>query len=152
MAREPGTSSYEEVQLLHTLLEHVPDRIYAMDRDGRYVFDNKAHRQFLGVESIDAVIGKTVFDFFPRDLAEHYRADDHAVLSSGVPLMNREEPITAADGERRWVSTTKVPQYDEAGAIRGLVVISRDITDTKLAHDQIQAALGIALRLSRKGN
>lgn len=108
MTTERETNSDEQLKLLHTLLEHMPDRIYAMDRDGRYVFDNKAHRNFLGVDCIDGVLGRTVFDFFPREQAERYREDDHAVLSLGVPLMNREEPITTPAGERKWVSTTNV--------------------------------------------
>lgn len=133
------TADQEKLNLLHTLLEHMPDRIYAMDCEGRYVFDNKAHREFLGVASVEGVVGKTVFDFFPSELAETYRADDHAVLSSGKPLMNREEPITGAGGETIWVSTTKVPQYGADGKLRGLVAISRDITASKLAHDQVKA-------------
>jgi sigma-B regulation protein RsbU (phosphoserine phosphatase) len=109
-----------------------------MDREGRYLFDNKAHRRFLGAESIHDVIGKTVFDFFPTEFAEHFRADDQQVLRTGTPLMNREEQITGPDGNTLWVSTTKVPQYNENGTIRGLVVISRDITARKVAHEHVQ--------------
>ncbi len=138
MSETSDRMSNEEIILMHTLIEHMPDRIYAMDPEGRYLFDNRAHRTFLGVNSIDDVIGKTVYDFFPKEQADDYRADDRAVLSSGNPLKNREEPITAPDGKTMWVSTTKVPEYGADGAIRGLVAISRDITSRKLAHDHVQ--------------
>ena len=108
------------------------------DPAGRYLLDNKSHRQLLGVTSLDQVLGKTVFDLFPREVAERFAADDRMVLESGQPLVNREEPITDWSGRQGWVSTTKVPWRAADQTIVGLVCISRDISPRKQAEAAVE--------------
>jgi PAS domain S-box-containing protein len=126
--------------LLRTLIDTLPDSIYVKDADGRYILDNLAHMRRIGAASTDDVVGKTVFDFFPKELAERFHADDDAILRSGEPLNNREEPIVDDDGTRRWISTTKVPFRDAAGRILGLVCLSRDISEEKRAKEDLLRA------------
>lgn len=128
-------------ELLRTLIDTLPDSIYVKDAAGRYILDNLAHMRRVGATSTGDVIGKTVFDFFPAELAERFQADDDAVLRSGAPLQNREEPIIDDDGTRRWVSTTKVPFHDDDGRIMGLVCLSRDISEEKRAKEDLLGAL-----------
>src|SRR5262249_42451292 len=75
---------------------------------------------------------KTVYDFFPRELAEGYHADDLAVQAAGVPVQDREEVIVTG-GQKRYHSSTKVPLRDWSGKCAGLVVISRDVTAQRQA-------------------
>ena len=79
-------------------------------------------------------------DFFPSDLAAQYTRDDETIIETGRPLLNREEPVVDRLGNRRWHSTTKVPLRDGDGAIMGLVGIGRDITERKLAEQELQKA------------
>jgi len=81
--------------------------------------------------------GKSVLDFCPPDIARNYLADDRAVLQTGEPLVDREEPIVLPSGEPRTLLTTKLPLRDSEGQITGLVGISRDITDQKLADEEL---------------
>jgi len=127
--------------LLRTLIDTLPDSIYVKDADGRYILDNLAHMRHIGASSVDDVAGKTVFDLFPREVADRFHADDDAILRSGVPLHNREEPIVDDDGTRRWISTTKVPFRDAGGRILGLVCLSRDISEEKRAKEDLLHAL-----------
>ncbi len=124
--------------LFQTLIDSFPDHIYIKDLAGRYLFDNKSHRQFLGATSPDQVLGKTVFDLFPREVAERFAADDRQVLESDQPLINREEPISDWSGRRGWVSTTKVPWHGPDRNIVGLVCVSRDISRRKLAEAAVE--------------
>ena len=126
--------------LLRAVIDNLPDHIYLKDNAGRYVVDNAAHTRFLGLTSPEAVVGKTVFDFFPVELAGHFTDDDQVVLASGRPVLNREEPTRAADGMRGFVATSKLPFRDEAGRVVGLVCVSRDITAQRHAEADLHAA------------
>jgi len=129
-----------ERNLLRSLIDNLPDYIYVKDVQGRFVIDNIAHRRLLGVNSEDEVMGKTVVDFFPPDLATQFTYDDQAIIHLGKPLLNREEPILDRAGHRHWHSTTKVPLRNNSGRVLGLVGISRDVTERKLAEEKLQQA------------
>ena len=126
--------------LLRTLIDTLPDSIYVKDASGRYITDNAAHMVHIGVHSSAELVGRTVYDFFPPEIADRFHADDDTILRSGVPLINREEPIVDEDGTHRWISTTKVPFRDSAGKILGLVCLSRDITVEKQAKEDLLRA------------
>ena len=97
-------------------MEALPEAIYFKDAQGRYLVDNAAHRLMLGAASEDEVRGKTVFDFFPPDLAGRYNADDAACLAGGEPVQNHVEMIPQPDGEARLHEFTKVPLRDLPGS------------------------------------
>ena len=127
-----------ERNLLRTLMDHVPDSIYVKDAQGRLLLSNQANIMALGASTLDEVVGKTDFDYYPRELAEQYFADDMQVVQTGKPLINREEPVFHAEGgARRWVLTIKVPLRDSSGNVIGLVGTGRDITQRK----RMEAAL-----------
>lgn len=129
-----------ERNLLRSVIDNIPDPIFLKDREGRYVMDNDAHRQSLGVQSQSEVEGKTSFDFFPHDKAKEFADDDRHVLESGVALINHEEFVPDALGNPRWLLTTKVPWRDEAGEVSRLVCIRRNITEQKLADEKLRHA------------
>jgi PAS domain S-box-containing protein len=120
-----------ERSLLLTLINSLPDYVYMKDRDGRFLLTNKAQADLVGVSDPRELIGKTDLDFVPKDLADRYRAADLRVMESGIGEKNVEEPSQAVGGNLRSVLTTKMPIFDAAGAVAGLVGISRDITERK---------------------
>lgn len=117
-----------ERSLLRTLIDNLPDGIYAKDIEARKVIANPADLENLGCRTEAEAVGKTDFDFFPHDLAAGYFADDQSVLQTGQPVINREEKVILPNGEIRWLLTTKVPWRDAAGKIIGLVGIGRNVT------------------------
>ena len=126
----------EERNLLRTIIDNLPDYIYVKDTESRYVVTNNAHARFLGATTPEEVIGKTVFELFPQELAEQYYADDQQVIRSGNSLLNREERSVDETGKRIWNQTTKVPLRDSSGKIVGLVGIARDITKRKKMEEE----------------
>jgi two-component system cell cycle sensor histidine kinase/response regulator CckA len=128
----------EQSALLRAVVDNLPISIYTKDREGRYVIDNAAHMRRLGVASEAEVRGRTVFDFFPEEIAAPFAADDQFVLDTGQPILDREEPfVDPPTGRRRWYRTTKVPLVDVAGTVTGLVGLSLDVTDAKLLEQQL---------------
>src|SRR5439155_10540400 len=115
----------EQSAMLERLVEHIPDFIYIKDIEGRYVIDNAAHRSLVGVRASEDIVGKTVYDFYSRDLADQFTADDKAVLASEKPLINRSEFVSDHQGRKIPVLTSKVPWRDNTGKLIGLVCIGR---------------------------
>ncbi len=128
----------KERDLLHTLMDTVPDNIYFKDTQARYVRVNRAQTQWLGESAPHEVEGKTDFDYFPLSYAQESLANDRQVLSSGQPIVNRLEDQAVGGRGKRWVLSTKTPIVRD-GQIAGLVGISRDITDLHAAEEALHA-------------
>ena len=127
-----------ERNLLRSVIDNIPDPIYVKDVEGRYIVDNTAHQRRLGVDSPQGVVGRLTRDFFPPELSGKYAADDRRVLESGEPLVNLEERVGVAGGDPRWHLTTKIPLRNPAGAVAGIVCISRDIHAQKAAEEALR--------------
>ena len=132
------TQLSHERSLLRTLIDNLPDGIYAKDIEGRKVIANSADLENLGCKTEEEAVGKTDFDFYPREIAEGFHADDLAVMKTGTPVINREEKVVLPDGETRWLLTTKVPWRDPSGKIIGLIGIGRNITDQMKAEIKLK--------------
>jgi PAS domain S-box-containing protein len=126
----------EERSTLLSLIDNVPDYVYLKDRGSRFILTNKATAALFGLSDPKEMIGRTDHDFVKRDLADRYREDDLRVMESGVGVVNVEEPSLPARGGTRKLLTTKVPIFDESGAVTGLVGISRDVTDFTRAEEE----------------
>ena len=129
--KEAETKLVEERNLLRTVIDNLPDGIYAKDSAARKIMANPADLKVLGCKTEAEAIGKTDFDLFPHDIATAFFTDDQVVLWKGQSIINREEKVVQANGEVRWLLTTKVPWRDATGKIIGLVGIGRDITNKR---------------------
>ena len=142
----------EQHKLLRTLIDNLPDLIYAKDPQGRLFLNNTAHLRFLGATKREEVLGKTVYDYFPKEIADAFFADEQRVIHSGEPLVNREEASVDRAGRRIWVLTTKVPLHDETGKPLGLVGITRDITTRKQIEQRQNMHSGVTRVLAEAGS
>ena len=125
-----------ERRLLRTLIDHLPDAIYVKDLQGRKLLANAADLKNMRCPGEAKALGKSDFDFFPRELAEKFWADDQLVLQ-GQPVIDREEYLIDESGQKRWLLTSKLPFRDAGGDIIGLVGIGRLITRRKLAEEAL---------------
>jgi PAS domain S-box-containing protein len=116
--------------LLRVIIDHLPDAVYTKDTQCRKTLANFADVLNLGAGSEEQVLGRTDFDFYPKELAEKFYADDQLVIGLGEPLLNREECVIV-DGRKKWMMTSKIPLRDINDRIVGLIGIGRDITDSK---------------------
>ncbi|MBN1994114.1 MAG: PAS domain-containing protein [Anaerolineae bacterium] len=132
----------EERNLLRSLIDNVPDRIYAKDTQSRFIVCNVATVRRMGKTSPDEIVGKSDFDLVPPELAERFYADEQAVIQSGKPVINREEPLEIDEDGRviRWNLATKVPLRDNQGNIIGVVGLGREITELKRTEEALARA------------
>jgi PAS domain S-box-containing protein len=126
-----------EKNLLRTLIDNIPDYIYVKDLELRHIINNAANVKLIGANNEEETLGKTVFDYFANEPAKHYADDDLIILNNKAPVLNKEEQIYTDTGEERWLLTTKLPLKDSNNKISGLIGISRDITEQKLAAREI---------------
>ena len=127
----------QKYDLLRTLIDSLPDRIFIKDRQSRFLVNNLTHVQVMGATGQDEVLGKTDLDIFPAEYARHYYADDQALMESGQPLDREEMTVNLKTNRTHWLQTTKVPLRDKQGTVVGLMGISRDITDRKQAEEAL---------------
>lgn len=121
--------------LLRSIIDSIPDLIFYKDTNSVYLGCNNAFERFAGRPEQEQV-GKTDFDFFDRELAEFFRQKDCEMLEGGESRRN-EEWITYPDGHQVLLDTLKTPFWGPDGALLGLVGISRDITERKLAETKL---------------
>ena len=117
-----------ERDMYKELLDNIPDAIYFKDRKNRIMNANKFYVRGFGLP-LEKIIGKTDFDFFPREQAEQMFADDNYVLRTAMPIVGKIEKTLLHNGEWNQVITTKMPLYDDKkGAVVGTMGITRDMT------------------------
>jgi len=140
----------ESEAIYRTLVEHIPQKVFMKGRDFRYVSINENFARDLGIRPADAV-GKVDYDFFPKELADKYRADDQRIMDTGRTDELEEKYIQ--EGKEVSVHTVKTPVRDQHGEIVGVFGIFWDVTERKRMDHELrrlaviaeQAAEGIAV-------
>ncbi len=132
-AAEEALRQHEQYQ--RAVLDNFPFMVWLKDIDSRILAANRAYAQVANVANPDEMIGKTDLDYWDKELAERYRADDRAVLENGRPKMVEEE-ITEA-GRRFWIESYKSPVKLD-GRIIGTVGFAREITERKTAEAELR--------------
>lgn len=126
----------EERMLLRTLIDALPDHIYVKDINSRFALGNVAVARYLGLSSVEALIGRSDFDFMPPAVAAQFRKEEEDILTGRVQRVNREQDAQYELDE--WLYVTKLPLYDSQGKIIGLVGINRDVSDFKRAEENLR--------------
>jgi len=127
---------YRSADYLRSLLRTIPDLIWLKDPDGIYLSCNSSFERFFGAKEID-IIGKTDYDFVPKELADFFRANDRKAMLSGKPNINEERLTFAENGFQALFETIKTPMRDGNGRLIGILGIARDITDRKRVEVQL---------------
>jgi len=122
--------------LYHSLVETMPQNVFRKDLQGRFTFANRQYCEHYQCQQED-ILGKTDFDFFPKELAEQYQKDDRNVMETGQSREITEQHHPFGQ-EKTTVQVVKTPLYDHAGKIIGLQGIFWDITEKKRAEEQIR--------------
>jgi rsbT co-antagonist protein RsbR len=127
--------------LLNSLLNTIPDHIYFKDDKSRFIKVSKSLADWFKAGSVDGLMGKTDFDFFTDEHARPAFEDEQKIIKTGKPIEGKVEKETHPDGRITWVSTTKIPRYDDKGKVIGILGISRDITEKKLWEEEREKKL-----------
>jgi two-component system sensor histidine kinase/response regulator len=132
------TQLHESRNLLRSVVENTPIRVFWKDAELRYLGCNIAFARDAGMTRPEDVIGKDDFQMAWREQAELYRADDKLVMDSDTQKLAYEEPQTTSDGHTIWLRTSKVPLRDTAGKVFGILGVYEDITERKQADELLR--------------
>jgi|GEM_PF-5209327 len=125
-------------QLLQLVLDHVPQRIFWKDTDLRFLGCNRLFAEDAGLSDPAQIVGKDDRALSWRSTAERYRTDDMAVIQTGIPKVNYEEPQTREDGSVLWLRTSKVPLRELDGRVFGVLGTYEDITERRQAEEALR--------------
>ena len=117
-------------QMLETVIDNIPQRIFWKDRDSRYLGCNVAFARDAGLAYTEQVIGKTDEDMPWGALAASLRKADQEVIETGVPKMNHEFEVLI-DGVHRAGITSKIPLTNGDGTVIGVLGSYTDVTERK---------------------
>ena len=120
------------------LLENLPQKIFLKDKNLVYISCNKNYADDLKIKA-EEIAGKTDYEFYPKDLANKYRADDKIIMESGKIKDLDEEYIQ--DGQKVYVHTVKIPIKDEKGNVMGILGIFWNITEQKKTEERLNSEI-----------
>jgi len=120
-------------QLLQTIIDALPAGIFWKDKQLVYAGCNRQFALDSGMHGdVEQIRGKTDKEL-PRICMDYryFQEIDRQVIDEGKSLRNMEHRIVKEDGTPYWTYTSKVPLYDPAGNIDGLIGVYIDITKLK---------------------
>lgn len=143
-SREKEVALSESRNLLKTIIDTVPARIFWKDKESRYLGCNPNFAKDAGLESPQDVIGKVDYDLsWTKEQADLNRNDDQQVIDSGISKLYYEEPLNNSNGETIWLQTSKVPLRNINHEVIGVLGIYQDITEQKQSNDSMRLASAI---------
>ncbi|MEF8699375.1 MAG: EAL domain-containing protein [Candidatus Accumulibacter sp. UW20] len=131
----------DSLQFQRDLIDAVPSPIFYKDAQGVYLGSNSAFERYLGLSS-EQLIGKTVYELSPADLAEKYDQADRALLNN-PGVQTYEAQVVYADGSRHDVIFNKATFANTAGQVAGLIGVMMDISERKQAEEKLHLAASV---------
>jgi PAS domain S-box-containing protein len=127
-------------QMLRTVLDTIPQRVFWKNADSVYVGGNKAFALDCGLNDPGELAGRTDFETHGAEIAAMYQAEDKEIMASGTPHLNRELFYTRPDGSHAWLKLSKVPLFDKHGKVNGVLGTYEDVTEHKQAEVAVAEA------------
>lgn len=114
--------------LYHSLVESMPQGVFRRDLNGKFTFANQPYCKHVG-RKLEDILGKSDFDFFPKEAADKYWRDDLAIMERGETMEITEETQPIGHEEKLYHHVIKTPLRDETGKVTGLQGMFWDITE-----------------------
>ena len=114
IARRQSRRYWQSENKYRTLLENLPQKIFLKDKNSVYISCNENYARDMNIKP-EEIAGKTDYDFYPKELAEKYRADDKRVIELGQTQDIEEAYLQ--EGREFIVHTVKTPVKDEEGNV-----------------------------------
>src|SRR5437773_1478343 len=132
----------EHLQLI-VLLDALQDLIYFKDRESRFLRISRALAARFGLTDPSQAVGKSDFDFFPKEFAQRAYECEQEIIRTGKPVVDLEERAVWPDKTETWSLATKMPYRDPRGRVIGTFGLTRDITDHKKAEEALRTSMAL---------
>ena len=128
----------EYKELLDIMMISTADSVYFKDSECRFFYVSDTQIARLNQTRPEDVLGKTDFDFFPKEHAARAYESEQEIMKSGIPLIDIEEETIWANGRTSWNKVSKYPLFDRKDNVIGTWGTSTDITNQKNAEHQLK--------------
>ncbi len=125
--------------ILQSIIDNTPAAVYLKNPQGEIVVANQGLADILGLDR-EEIIGKTSYDFYPRETAEEHTANDREIMASRESKSLEEVIPGSLPEENRTFLSVKFPVTDPDGAIIGVGGVSTEITERKQAEAALRKA------------
>ena len=132
------TDRHDSQERLRAIIDSEPDCVKQVNAEGRLLDMNPAGLGMIQADSLEQVRGLEIVEI----IAPEHRAaflDLHRRVFSGESG-TLEFEIVGMKGRRRWLSTHAVPLRGASGTIQAALGITRDVTETRRAEEQLRAS------------
>ncbi len=126
----------QAIHVLNGVIDNVNNLIFYKNRDYVYMGCNQAFEKFIG-RTREQIVGYTDFDFFPPEIAQHFRDLDAKIFDFNHRVVNPQW-VKYPDGSDVFLHTITTPFYDQNGEVIGLVGNAVDLTTEKRLSDQLE--------------
>ena len=147
-ATTEGSMFDSDGEQFRSLLRSYPHTLFVKDADSRFANITTRTAGDYGHDRT-SLIGKTDFEILPKELAAENYEEEQAIIDGDRALLDKVEHYVDADGDDQWVSTTKVPRYDDEGSVVGIVGGTQYITPAKKQEQLIADLHEASQRLAR---
>ncbi len=126
----------EQLDFLQVLIDTIPAPVFYKNVQGLYIGCNKAFEEALALNK-EQILGKSVYDLAPHDLAEQYHEADIALFTQGG-VQSYEHSVVYGDGKKHDVIFYKATFSKADGSLGGLVGVILDISDRKRTEEALR--------------
>jgi diguanylate cyclase (GGDEF)-like protein/PAS domain S-box-containing protein len=123
---------------IQTAIDTLPSPIFMKDSRGRYIACNRAFENYIGLPR-DKVVGSTVYDVAPPELAVIYERADQELMAEGG-TQSYEARVRYADGSLHDVLFHKSVFRDANGKVDGISGTMLDISERKELEKRLEIA------------
>ncbi len=147
MSSDSGKEKIKDPTAIHefymSILNGIPNGIYWIDINCQLQGCNQAFVQLLGLDDIKDFKNTPYYQMkdiahWPDKWVERFKLDDMQVIFSGKAQYNQEEPaLEDSNGKKIYFQSTRIPVYDHAKNITGLIVTLTDISSQKASQNEL---------------
>ncbi|WP_427983326.1 sensor domain-containing diguanylate cyclase [Agarivorans sp.] len=125
--------------LIRTVFHSTPDPLGFIDDKGNFIGGNEPFAKMFGYTS-DELLGKHLTEVLSSEQLEQHQVQNRQILETGKPL-RYEELVYLDDGHQIWYEVIKGPYFDDVSGERGIIFITRDVTERKATEQQLADAI-----------
>ncbi len=121
---------------VNRFLDSIYDLVFFKDIHGVYRGCNKNFAELLNLPK-EQILGRNDYDLYTNEIADIFVSKDQQIFKDLTPRKN-EEWNTRNDGSRNYIETLKTPYFGPNNQLMGVLGVSRDITERKLAEERLE--------------
>lgn len=122
--------------LLESILNILPCRVFVRDMEDKFVLVNQSYKTALGINMPEDLTGRTLSEFSDEARVAKIHSEDRRVRENGESIRNQVDFDLGIFKKDCWIVTSKVPLHRSDGTIEGIVGMTYDITEQKMAEEQ----------------